>query len=87
MWRQVGIVRDETGLRQAAEQVEFWDRYVGEREFNAVAGWELQNMLHVGRLMIASALARTESRGGHFRSDYPEPVAELASEHIVLMRA
>lgn len=84
MWRQVGIRRDEGGLRQAAEQVEFWDRYVGGREFNAVAGWELQNMLLAARLMIVSALARQESRGVHFRSDFPEPRDELAGEHVVL---
>jgi L-aspartate oxidase len=71
MWRQVGIRRDGAGLKQAAEQVEFWDRYVASREFNAVDGWELQNMLLAARLMIASALARTESRGVHFRSDFP----------------
>ena len=84
MWRQVGIRRDASGLEQAAGQVEFWDRYVGGREFNAVAGWELQNMLLAARLMIAAALARTESRGVHFRSDFPEPEAGLAGEHVVL---
>jgi L-aspartate oxidase len=76
MWRQVGIRRDGAGLKQAAEQVEFWDRYVASREFNTVDGWELQNMLLVARLMIASALARTESRGVHFRSDFPTPEPE-----------
>jgi L-aspartate oxidase len=87
MWRQVGIRRDEAGLRQAAEQAEFWDRYVGSREFNTIAGWELQNMLLVARLMIASALARTESRGVHFRTDFPTPSADLAGEHVVLSAA
>lgn len=33
---------------------------------------ELQNLIDAGRLMISSALLRTESRGSHFRSDYPE---------------
>ncbi|MBL8849633.1 MAG: FAD-binding protein, partial [Planctomycetaceae bacterium] len=84
MWRQVGIRREAAGLRQAAEQVEFWDRYAGAREFNTVAGWELQNMLLVARLMIAAALARTESRGVHFRSDYPQPSSDMAGTHVVL---
>lgn len=83
MWRNVGIRRDAAGLKQAAEQVEFWDRYVGGRDFGAVAGWELQNMLLVARLMIASALERKESRGVHFRSDYPAP-DEAASGHVAV---
>lgn len=72
MWRNVGIRRDEEGLRSALAQVDFWDRYVSLREFPAVAGWELQNMLLVARLMIESARARHESRGVHYRSDYPQ---------------
>ncbi len=62
MWRNVGIRRDEEGLKSAASQVDFWDRYVALREFTTVEGWELQNMLLVARLMIESALARRESR-------------------------
>jgi L-aspartate oxidase len=73
MWRNVGIRRDEAGLRAAAAQVDFWDRYVSLREFSTVSGWELQNMLLVARLMIESAQARTESRGVHYRSDHPKP--------------
>jgi L-aspartate oxidase len=49
-----------------------------------VPGWELQNMLLAARLMIASALARIESRGVHFRSDFPEPSPKLAGVHVVL---
>ena len=83
MWRNVGIRRDAAGLKQAAEQVEFWDRYVGGRDFGAAVGWELQNMLLVARLMIASALERRESRGVHFRSDYPAP-DDAASGHVAV---
>lgn len=83
MWRNVGIRRDADGLQQALQQVDFWDRYVSAREFSLVEGWELQNMLLVGRLMIDSALARCESRGVHFRSDFPEPDPEHA-EHVAI---
>ncbi|MEX0703678.1 MAG: L-aspartate oxidase [Planctomycetales bacterium] len=72
MWRQVGIRRDAAGLAEAARQVDFWDRYVSDREFARPEGWELQNMLLLARLMILAAEARTESRGVHFRSDFPE---------------
>jgi L-aspartate oxidase len=83
MGRYVGIRRDEEGLAAAAEQVEFWDRYVAQREFHSVEGWELQNMLLAAKLMIQSARARTESRGVHFRSDYPEPRLEPQT-HVVI---
>lgn len=83
MWRNVGIRRDADGLRGAASQVDFWDRYVSLREFNTVSGWELQNMLLVARLMIDSALAREESRGVHYRSDFPE-LNPSASGHITI---
>ncbi len=73
MWRYVGIRRDEEGLTQALNQTDFWIKYVLRREFNETSGWELQNMLLVARLMIQSALERTESRGVHHRSDFPEP--------------
>jgi L-aspartate oxidase len=70
MVRNMGIVRDRRRMREAKRDVEFWRRYVLTREFDARAGWELQNLLTVARLMIESALAREESRGTHFRSDY-----------------
>jgi L-aspartate oxidase len=81
MARYVGIERDATGLKSAAEQVNFWDRYVSDREFSGPRGWELQNMLLVAKLMIASASARKESRGVHFRSDFPESDPEQ-NQHI-----
>ena len=71
MWRNVGIERNAEGLEAALQQVEFWDRYVGPREFNSTQGWELQNMLLVARLMIRAALVRVESRGTHSRIDFP----------------
>ncbi|MFN0050809.1 MAG: L-aspartate oxidase [Planctomycetales bacterium] len=73
MWRDVGIHRDQSGLESAERQVDFWTRYVAAREFLEPRGWELQNMLLVARLIIAGALARTESRGTHFRRDFPHP--------------
>lgn len=81
MWRDVGIRRNREGLESAERQVEFWNRYVAAREFADPSGWELQNMLLVARLMIAGALARKESRGTHFRQDFPQPDAAQGS-HI-----
>ena len=41
------------------------------REFRDRGGWELQNLLTMARLMIDAAIEREESRGTHFRSDFP----------------
>jgi L-aspartate oxidase len=71
MVRRMGIVRDRSGLQEAERTVSFWCSYVLSRELKTRAGWELQNLLTVARLMIWSALERTESRGVHFRADYP----------------
>ncbi len=73
MWRQVGVERSGPRLAEALEAVEGWCRYVLPRQFAAPEGWQLQNMLQVARLMIASALAREETRGVHFRADHPLP--------------
>ncbi|MDB5351730.1 MAG: L-aspartate oxidase [Planctomycetota bacterium] len=72
MWRHVGITRDAAGLAEASHLVDFWCRYVLSQSFDGPAGWTLQNMLTVSRLMIASARDREESRGVHTRRDFPQ---------------
>lgn len=71
MWRQVGVERTVSSLREALDAVEGWCRYVLPRQFSDPQGWQLQNMLQVARLMIHAAIVREETRGVHFRSDYP----------------
>ncbi len=71
MVRQMGVIRDHAGLEEARNDVAFWCRYVLAREFTQRSGWELQNLLTVARLMVRSALTREESRGVHFRNDFP----------------
>ena len=79
MWRNAGIERDGERLAETREIVEFWGRYVMDKTFDpattngaAAAGWEVQNMLTICRLIAAAAHARTESRGVHGRLDFPE---------------
>jgi L-aspartate oxidase len=73
IWRRLGIIRDGAGLSEAADRVDHWGRYILPLEFDDPSGWTMQNMLLVARLMIAAASARQESRGVHFRRDFPEP--------------
>ncbi|MDA0281971.1 MAG: L-aspartate oxidase [Planctomycetota bacterium] len=87
MWRNVGISRNEDGLQQAITQLEFWERYVSQREFSSIQGWELQNQLLVARLMASAALERRESRGVHARSDYTETLPELADHCLIAVES
>lgn len=84
MWRKVGITRDAEGLAEAAEQVDFWCRYVLGHVFDDPAGWTMQNMLIVARLMITAAGTREESRGVHLRRDFPSP--DPAWQHHITLR-
>jgi succinate dehydrogenase / fumarate reductase, flavoprotein subunit len=86
----VGIVRTESEMQEAARRLEgFRERATrvgvdGHREYNS--GWhtciDLRNLLDVAELITRSAIERKESRGGHFREDYPEKVAEFGTFNI-----
>lgn len=71
MWEKVGIIRREADLSEAISWLE-----EAEKNFrcsaNRIHGIEMLNMITVGKLVAHSALIRTESRGGHFRADYPQ---------------
>lgn len=82
MWRSVGVRRHAESLREAAENINHWCRYVMAVQFSDPTGWELQNMLCVARLMIQAALQREETRGCHVRSDFPDQNDELWNRHI-----
>ena len=73
MWRDAGIRRDRPHLADAAQTIDEWCRYVLPRQFQQPQGWQLQNMLTVARLMVEAALVREESRGVHYRGDFPSP--------------
>jgi len=72
MWRQVGIVRSGDSLKEAGAKVERWNDILWDRQMNRPEQWELLNMMQVASGIITSALKREESRGVHFRRDFPE---------------
>jgi succinate dehydrogenase / fumarate reductase flavoprotein subunit len=91
----VGIVRNQAEMEQGLAQVLAFQeraahvRVEGNREYNP--GWhtalDLRNLLIVSEAVARCALARKESRGAHFREDFPEKSAELGRVNHVLRRA
>ncbi|MEE2907290.1 MAG: L-aspartate oxidase [Planctomycetota bacterium] len=71
MWRSVGVRRNADDLVEANKQLTFWSAATQRLAPDTIAAWELMNMLTVARLATISALERKESRGAHFRHDYP----------------
>jgi L-aspartate oxidase len=79
MWRNVGVERTGAKLADVLTMFDFWGRYGMDEVFDSPEGWEVQNLLTVGFLMTRAALARTESRGTHRRTD--APAADPAAAH------
>ena len=85
MWRNVGINRSGSRLVLSARILNLWQRTIQETGPKSTerVSWELSNMLLLGRLMVESALLRQESRGSHFREDFPETRSQW-EKHVVL---
>jgi len=86
MWRNVGITRSAQPLAEVQEIINFWQRYVMDKVLDSPEGWECQNMLTVSLLMAQSAEKRLESRGVHFRRDYPDTDDKNFKKHIELVK-
>jgi succinate dehydrogenase / fumarate reductase flavoprotein subunit len=94
MQNLVGIVRIESEMQQALEKVTALRKraakagITGNIEYNN--GWhtalDLDNMLAISEMIAMSGLERQESRGGHFRDDYPDKSAEWAKYNLKLTR-
>jgi len=91
MQNLVGIIRTESELQQAKEELAALDERStkvgarGDRSFNP--GWhmalDLESMLACARCTTLGAIERRESRGGHTREDYPKPDPELEKVNMV----
>jgi len=72
MWRAAGVRRGYEGLQEAHQQIQRWRHYTERHQFTEASGWELQNLLQVSWCLVQAAIRREESRGVHFRSDFPQ---------------
>ncbi|MCQ2744669.1 MAG: L-aspartate oxidase [bacterium] len=73
MWDNVGIIRNENGLRKALDKIqELKTNFRRDKKCINIAEYEYRNMLTVAEIITESALNRTESRGAHSRSDYTQ---------------
>ena len=94
MQRNAGIIRDKSGLETALTELEKLKGrarkvgITGSREYNP--GWhtaiDLGSLLVVSEATARAALERTESRGAHTRSDYPDSDERQAREQIVIKK-
>jgi L-aspartate oxidase len=82
MWRNVGITRSAQPLAECQEIIKFWQRYVMDKIFDLPQGWECQNMLTICLLIAKSSQIREESRGVHFRRDFPDINDNIFKKHI-----
>jgi fumarate reductase flavoprotein subunit len=93
MWQKVGIIRDDPGLRTALSELNSLENELegagvadGNRAFNLTwHDWlNLKSLVQVSRVIATAALARTDSRGAHFREDFPETGSLDASFFVSL---
>ncbi|MGC8656358.1 MAG: L-aspartate oxidase [Thermoplasmata archaeon] len=84
MWKNVGIVRDGNMLEVAIKKIYSWK--LANDKVNDKIYTELYHMLNVSYLMAISAYLRTESRGSHYRTDYPETKEEWTGRHTYLVK-
>ncbi len=94
MWADVGILRTAPSLQRALQRLEALDAQLSrtgvadvDRAFHM--GWHdwmnLKNLIAVSRVIALSALAREDSRGAHFREDFPE-TSELDTSSYIVVR-
>jgi L-aspartate oxidase len=81
MWDNVGLARNEAGLADALETFSKWRP--ARREHRVFPDWEDANLLLLAHALATSARARLESRGAHYRLDYPETQPSLAKPILV----
>lgn len=90
MWRNVGMVRTKNSLEEMLdfieEQYRLMEEIKAKTPIEITEALELFNMLKVGKLMSLTALTRNESRGAHYRLDYPNRDDEKWLKNVIICR-
>ncbi|GAB3803593.1 L-aspartate oxidase [Humibacter antri] len=84
MWRYAGVEREANGLREALRRIGALERASSAATPSNIAAHEERNLLTVGGLVVRTALAREESRGAHYRSDFQDVASEAVHSRVVL---
>lgn len=85
MWNGVGIIRSEALLKDAQNRLnDLKSQFLRNEKCLSVQEYEFKNMLIVAQLIITSALQRKESRGAHYREDYP--LTKEVAEHNCIIK-
>lgn len=87
MWHAAGVQKSADQLSEAGRTIDHWRKFVLASQFQGVDGWELQNMLTVGRVIVEAANVREESRGVHLRSDFPQAADAWEGRRIRFSRS
>jgi L-aspartate oxidase len=76
-WQHCGISRNREGLELAIAKLREWSEGAAVEESTTLAGIELRNLVEVAGLIAQCGLWREESRGAHYRTDFPEKREEF----------
>jgi len=82
MWDKVGIIRNSSDLKQAQQKINEW-KLILTSELKTTEEFELANLIISADLVTNSALQREESRGAHYRKDFPDRDDVNWKKHIV----
>jgi L-aspartate oxidase len=84
MWDKVGIIRSGKSLKEAAGILATWESLLSQPSDRP--SYELNNLVLCARLVTEAALLREESRGAHFRTDFPQTSPEW-QRHSVFIKS
>jgi L-aspartate oxidase len=84
MWQNVGLTRSQESLQRAWQELIATSENIFSGQLAGAPDWETANLATVAQLITKSAWLREESRGGHYRLDFPRRDDEHWQQHIVL---